>query len=58
MNMPDVADVQINFEDKTATVTSKPGKAISREQFEAALKSAGYGVTAFTAAGQPPAAGT
>jgi len=48
--LPDVANVEVNFQDKTATVTAKPNKTISRETVETALKTAGYGVTAFNAA--------
>jgi hypothetical protein len=46
--MPDVANVEINFDAKTATVTAKADKTISRESVETALKGAGYGVTDFS----------
>jgi hypothetical protein len=46
--LPDVAGVDINFAAKTATVTAKPDKTISRATVETALKTAGYGVTDFS----------
>jgi hypothetical protein len=45
--LPDVEKVDINFDEKTATVTAKPNKTISRQTVETALKTAGYGVTDF-----------
>lgn len=42
--------MEVNFNDKTATVTAKPNKTISRETVETALKGAGYGVTTFSEA--------
>jgi hypothetical protein len=45
--------VDINFEAKTASVTAKPNKTISRDTIETALKGAGYGVTSFNESPRP-----
>jgi hypothetical protein len=45
--LPDVDAVEVNFQAKTATVTTKPNRTISRDAVESALKAAGYGVTTF-----------
>jgi hypothetical protein len=43
-----VAAVDVNFEQKTATVTARPGRTVSRDTVEQALGAAGYGVTSLT----------
>lgn len=58
MSIPEVANVEVAFSSKTATITPKPGKTVSREGVAAALKEAGYGVTSFTTSGAPAPAGT
>ena len=58
MSIPEVATVDIMFSTKIATITTKPGKAISRDAVAAALEGAGYGVTSFTAASAAPNSGT
>ena len=45
--MPETASVDINFSEKTATITAKSRTTISRSNIEVALKNAGYGVTSF-----------
>jgi hypothetical protein len=50
--------VEVNFNDKTATITAKPNQTISRDGVEAALKGAGYGVTSFTESRPGPPAGS
>ena len=45
--LPDVDAVEVNFQAKTATVTSKPNRTIARAAVEGALQAAGYGVTTF-----------
>lgn len=42
--------MEVNFNDKTATVTAKPNKTIARETVETALQGIGYGVTTFNEA--------
>ena len=44
--------MDINFDEKTATVTAKPSQTISRQTVETALKNAGYGVNDFREATQ------
>ncbi len=50
--------MEVNFNDKTATVTATPNKTISRETVEIALKRAGYGVTSFIEAKAAAPAGS
>jgi copper chaperone CopZ len=47
-----VGGVEVDFERKTATVTTKQAKTISRASVEQALQKSGYGVTSF---GETPA---
>lgn len=54
--MPEVAEVAIDFDARTATVTSKPGMTVTREAIEAALRPGGYGVERFAVAPAPAAA--
>ena len=58
MSIPEVVAVDIAFNTKLATITTKPGKAISRDAVAAVLEGAGYGVTSFTAASAAPNTGT
>ncbi len=58
MSIPEVADVEVAMSTKSATITPKPGKTVSREGVAAVLEKAGYGVTSFTTNGGPPPAGT
>ena len=46
--MPEVAAVDINFQQKTATVTTKAGQSLTKNRVEEVLKAKGYGVTAFS----------
>lgn len=52
-----VAEVAIDFDARTATITCKPGMTVTREAIEAALRPDGYGVERFAVAPPPPAAG-
>jgi len=47
MTLPAVADAEIDFDRKTATVTARPGLSLSRAGVAEALERAGYGVTTF-----------
>ncbi|MBI4514375.1 MAG: hypothetical protein HY699_00985 [Deltaproteobacteria bacterium] len=56
--MNNVASVEVDFQQKTATVTCKQGNSVSREAVEAALKKAGnYGVTDFKELSSAPGTG-
>jgi hypothetical protein len=56
--LPDVDAVEVNFQAKTATVTSKPNRTIARAAVEGALQAAGYGVTTFDETQAAPAPGS
>lgn len=43
--MPEVEDIAINFEARTATITTRT--AVTREQVHKVLKGSGFGVTTF-----------
>jgi hypothetical protein len=54
--MPEVDTVEIDFDKKTATVTTKAGQTLSRERVAQVLQPTGkYGVTDFT---EKPASGS
>ena len=46
-HMDPVASVDVDFEAKTATVTTKPGKTLTRQAVEKAFAGSTYGVTKF-----------
>jgi len=45
--MDAVAMVDVDFDAKTATVTTKPGQALTREAVEKAFAGSSYGVTSY-----------
>jgi copper chaperone CopZ len=45
--MDEVAAVAVDFDGKTATVTAKPGKTLTRAAVENAFAGSTYGVTTF-----------
>lgn len=45
--LPEVEDVAIDFEAKTATITTRAAQTLTREQVHKALKGSGFGVTTF-----------
>jgi copper chaperone CopZ len=54
-SLPDVAAVEINFSEKTATVTAKGARRLTKDEVENALKAKGYGVVGFTEKAKEPA---
>lgn len=45
--LPEVQNVAIDFNAKTATITTFAAKTLTREQVHKALKGSGFGVTSF-----------
>lgn len=45
--LPEVEDVSVDFESKTATITTRAAQILTREQVHKALKGSGFGVTTF-----------
>lgn len=45
--LPEVEDVAIDFEAKTATITTRGAQVLTREQVHKALMNSGFGVTSF-----------
>jgi copper chaperone CopZ len=45
--LPEVADVSVDFETKTATITTRAAATLTREQVHKALKGSGFGVGTF-----------
>ena len=52
--LPEVEDVAIDFEAKTATITTRAAQGLTREQVHKALKNSGFGLTTFESQPEHP----
>ena len=53
--LDEVAAVQVDFDTKTATLTAKPGRTLTRPAVEKALAVTAYGLVSFEEAAPAPA---